>query len=475
MLSKLNYLNVGDDGTFRKTGKDYSTPEDVDALIEFLKTQDKLVIHFHGGLIKESAGMQIAEKLSKSYKGAHPLTIVWETGLLETVQDRITDVYKTKLFKKLLLWVAKKASKYLPADFQIGTRGAKELTDAEILDELNNERPFEHLTPTLSQGAKGADFSLTEMELDNLIDEIEAELETEIDMTDPQISAMLTGYNAQKITGPQTSKGQARGISVKLIKDLAKLSVQVIRRLANGTHHGLYPTIVEEILQQYYLADVGEWVWGGMKLSAQEMWQENTNLSGVEQHAGTYLLEKLIALQQQHHIKIDIVGHSAGAIAICHLFKAMKQRQQSLDIRNLIFLAPAARYDLFIQHILPQPNFYQSFKMYTMSDQYECNDMLVPYVYTRSLLYFISGVLEGKDDMPIIGMERYISQPEQYKENAFAKVRDFMRQDNRLILSNSSELNPGAVAPFITTSETHGDFDDDEATISSINTLLQEG
>ncbi|KUI97427.1 alpha/beta hydrolase [Vibrio sp. MEBiC08052] len=474
MFSKLNYLNVGDAGTFRKTGKHYSTPEDVDALIEHLKTQDKLVIHFHGGLNKEAVGMQIAEKLSNSYKGAHPLTIVWETGLLETVQDRITDVYKTKLFKKLVFWVVKKASKYLPEDFQIGARGSKELTDAEILDELSKERPFENLTQTLPQGSRGADFSLTEMELDNLIDEVEAELETEIDMTDPQISGMLTGYNAQKITGPQTSRGQARGISVKLIKDLAKLTVQVIRRFTNGTHHGLYPTIVEEILQQYYLADVGEWVWGGMKLSAQEMWQENTNLTGVEQHAGTYLLEKLITLQQQHHIKIDIVGHSAGAIAICHLFKAMKQRQQSLDIRNLIFLAPAARYDLFIQHILPQPNFYQSFKMYTMSDQYECNDILVPYVYTRSLLYFISGVLEGKDDMPIIGMARYISQPEQYKENAFAKVRAFMSEDNRLILSNSSELNPGAVAPLITTSETHGDFDDDEATISSINKLLQE-
>ncbi len=474
MFTKLNYLNVGDAGTFRKTGKYHSTPEDVDALIEHLKTQNKLVIHFHGGLNSEPVGIEIAKKLSNRYVGAHPVTIVWETGLIETVKDRISDIHKTKLFKKLVQWIIKRASKHLIEDFDLGAKGSTGLTEAEILHELNKEKPFEDLTHTLSLGAKSASFSLTEMELDNLIDEIEAELEEEIDFSDPAISQILTGFDAQKITGSNTESIQAKGISIKLIEDIAKLIVQVIRRFANGTHHGLYPTVVEEILQQYYLADVGEWVWSGMKLAAKEMWQDNEGLSGVDQHAGTYLLEKLIHLKQQHNIQIDMVGHSAGAIAICHLFKALKQRQETLDIRNLVFLAPAARYDLFTQQILPQPNFYRTFKMYTMSDKYECNDTLVPYVYTRSLLYFISGVLEGKDDMPIIGMERYIHQVDQYKESAFTKVRAFMNQDNRLILSNSDELNPEAAPPFITTSETHGDFDDDDSTIRSINKLLQE-
>lgn len=266
----------------------------------------------------------------------------------------------------------------------------------------------------------------------------------------------------------------ARGGTLKLIKDITKLIVQVIRRFANGTHHGFYPTVVEEILQQYYLADVGEWVWSGMKLSALEMWGDNNHRSGIEQHTGTYFIDKLISLQVDQNLKIDVIGHSAGAIAICYLFESLRKRQQTIAIRNLIFLAPAVRYDLFIKQIIPNDNFYESFRMYTMSDEFECNDSLVPYIYTRSLLYFISGVLEGKDDVPIVGMERYIKHLQQYKENAFIQVGSFLNESNRLVLSNSEILSPMAQVPFITKSETHGGFDDDPSTIASINYLLQQ-
>ena len=79
-------------------------------------------------------------------------------------------------------------------------------------------------------------------------------------------------------------------------------------------------------------------------------------------------------------------------------------------------------------------------------------------------------MLEGKDDVPIAGMERYLSGEKPYTAAEFEKVTNFL--SGKLVLADSTVLAPGAQPPDTTSSITHGGFDDDRYTIDSINALL---
>jgi hypothetical protein len=87
-------------GQFSRDGLMTTSPEDVDALfadalpraLRAAKAQGtklRLLIFAHGGLVSESAGLQIAHKHLAwwSANGVYPINIVWETGLGETVAD----------------------------------------------------------------------------------------------------------------------------------------------------------------------------------------------------------------------------------------------------------------------------------------------------------------------------------------------------------------------------------------------------
>src|SRR5438874_3622153 len=96
-FSGLNYVNVGPHGTFTPSGHLATTPADVDAIFKHLAdtNKQKLALHFHGGLIDEGAGLDIARKMAPLYAGAgaHPVTFVWETGLVETISTNLERLY----------------------------------------------------------------------------------------------------------------------------------------------------------------------------------------------------------------------------------------------------------------------------------------------------------------------------------------------------------------------------------------------
>ena len=86
-LSKLNYVNAGANGTFEASGEVRSTPEDVDTLIEYLRSSGKqrVVVHLHGGLISESKGMAIAEKIFPVYSAGLVLGTVLTVIITTTI------------------------------------------------------------------------------------------------------------------------------------------------------------------------------------------------------------------------------------------------------------------------------------------------------------------------------------------------------------------------------------------------------
>lgn len=404
---------------------------------------------------------------------AHPVCFIWETGLIGIIQRNLLDIHNTKLFKRLIVLLAKKLAKYL--GIEVGAKGAgREPDTAEIEMELAKERPFDNLDAGQRAGAKGGALPPPA--------QLEQQARGEIEMAlsaDPELRSMLQRRDQgaellrEGLAAP-SAPGAKEPISIITVAAaLARVVTRCIGRWTRGRDHGFYPTLMEESVRELYLDDFGAWVWGRMKSSAEQMWLPNGPVLGPDSHPGSLFLEELAELQRQRPgFIVDLVGHSAGSIAIAHLLQANAARSIGVHIRNIMLLAPAVRSDLFHAEVIEPPRCYERLRVFTMRDAYECRDMLVPYVYTRSLLYLISGVLEPNQvDCPILGMERYLTTEPPYGDAVLVETADWLKAPDteRLVLSvTDSTAPPGRRSA----SESHEAFDDDQATMDSVCRLI---
>lgn len=476
MEEKDFIVNVGPQGTFKPSGIYHSIPSDVDAMFLRYETASvkKITLYFHGGLVNEKTGMATAIKMEKHFSsvGQTPICFVWETGLMETVASNIGKISDTKLFGKLIKILTKKLSSKLGFDLAEGRGAGVTLTNAQVESELNSKIPFENYTQrNLESKGRGAEASVN---LPAKPEDLEGEFKFEIESDFELISII----GESKLTVPNAVGGQSRGIidTALLIRHVAKIAFRVIKRFVGKRDHDFYPTIIEELLRELYIAEVGAWVWNNMKIKSNDMWKDNAGLLDVNQHAGRYLFDKLIEYHKKYpDVQVSLVGHSAGSIAICNLLRMNANNYHQLVFDKIIFMAPACRIDLFRDEIVLHQNRFKTFRMFTMADSNEKHDLLVPYFYTHSLLYLISGVLEdeGKDyDALILGLERnimasypYDSIPEVLEVNKFL----YSNNANRIIFSQTLDDTTDGLR---TKSLSHGGFDDDELTINSIKFIL---
>jgi hypothetical protein len=493
-LEKIYYLNVGKHGTFQPSGNEQydTTAADVDQLFDHLeqKGQKKLVIYFHGGLVNANSGMNTAERIVRYVNGntsSHPVCFVWETGLLETIGQNFDTIGQSAFFKKLLVQLLKIVGKKLGIDlkdFTGAAKGVETLSDEEIEAELMKEHPF--ASYEVVAGKRSATLNSAELNFDandtRLREEIQAEVEEQIYANNALIAAAGQEKSPEEARLMKTDETDEEStVREKGIMDLAglitaavKITYRVIKRHIQKRDHGFYPTIIEEIFREYYVADLGSWVWGRMKNKGAEMWKED-GFTGdaLRWHAGTYFLKKLIEYQQKAGpLQIDLIGHSAGSIAICELIKAVNERGIDLNFRNIVFMAPAARCELFHETVLQEPRRFKDLRSFTMSDDYETKDMLVPVLYPRSLLYFISGVLEeNENDAYVLGLQRHITGEKPYNNAQLKAIADFFKEKDRIVYSVTQA--PGADG-LRAGSQHHGDFDNDgELTLDSIMYLLK--
>lgn len=477
MEDKDFIVNVGPQGTFKPSGKYSTKPADIDTIFQCLQTNGvrKISIFFHGGLVNEERGMETARKMAKHIADANqaPLCFAWETGLVETVASNIGQISETKLFGKLVKILIKKLSDKLGFDLTEGRGSGQELSDEQIEAELNTEKPFaKYSQDKLQSSGRGS------VPADNLpanAEELEPDFRFEIE-SDLELLAELEQTSLTVQSGRTV---QSRGIidTALLVKHVAMIAFRVIKRFVKKRDHDFYPTIIEELLRELYLAEVGAWVWGNMKKKSADMWKDNNGTSGLTQYAGRYVLDKLIELHKKHNdIEVNLIGHSAGSIAICNLLKTSSAVYPQLIYNKIIFMAPACRMDLFNNEIVTQKQRFKNFRMFTMTDTNEKNDLLVRYFYTHSLLYLISGVLEeeGKEfDAYILGLDRnikaafpYDSAPEIVNTNRFLLEEN----QNRVLFSQTEALPSDGLR---TRSLSHGGFDDDPSTIDSIKFILK--
>ena len=176
------------------------------------------------------------------------------------------------------------------------------------------------------------------------------------------------------------------------------------RQAPRDRDHGAYTTIVEEVLRAAYSDKVGATIWRAIKRNTE------TAFRTEPRYVGTALLNELRSLAQADTAfsRFSLVGHSTGAIYINDFIGAAAARLPNARF-DVVFVAPACRFEHFNNVLEKHSTAIANFRMFAMDDERESSNRLASIIYPRSLLYFISGVLEREADAPIMGMQRFFT------------------------------------------------------------------
>lgn len=204
----------------------------------------------------------------------------------------------------------------------------------------------------------------------------------------------------------------------------------------------------------------GRQVWSQMKRSAE--------LSVLDGGGALLVAETVRDFWNAHHADMEIhaAGHSAGAIFQSHFLPSLVSRPVAagvppIHVRTLHLLAPACTTALFRSKLAPLAGHaVGAMTMYTMAKSLELEDRAGP--YRKSLLYLVSRAFETEQPTPILGLEESL-------RDEVALIRFFglagTRKEADLLFSKTP---PNAPPRERSLSTSHGGFDDDVATMSSL-------
>lgn len=468
-MCALNIINIPFKNS-GNTGNLNSTQKDIDRLFEDLKTSSNITLFFHGGLVPENEGFEIAERLSPVLREANTesIFIVWETGIWEALNSLIYGKFSSSKFKHSLDFIMRALGRFLKIQKSFNINGFNKTNDLKTKESVNfNAINFTSVESwVVSEFEKETPFSEFKVPLGNvrgnfstyhtMLKNRSAFLDADDDMLDQIMKDMYeqekkqSQFNDSRIKANNLLFVPQFKFSLPKLKLLQSIGKRVMSRIKKGSHHNVYAIVVEEILRSLFIGEIGESVWGNMKERGKKMWQANEL-----QNIGNYFLEKLTEWKQSNpSVSINLIGHSAGSIAINHLLIKTKG---SLDFERIIFLAPACRVNLFKKVFRTNEKLLQNLHIFYLSDKLEKNDSIFHIgkmrIYPHSLLYFVSGLLEGSSvDAPILGMQMHYS-----------------KLDSELRKLIHNYVSPNAC----TQSASHGDFDNEEKTLQSIVDILQ--
>jgi hypothetical protein len=479
------------------------SPQRAREIINAAMAHGNVVAHFHGGLISEEKGRKIAERLLPLYTdaGAYPLFFVWRSGLQETLPGNLKEIVQDELVDRLLRQVMRFTVGRLrqqraggpparPLDQALPTH---EEVDAQLRRRDAGDEPFAGEAPQR--------FDNPELSAD------EQKMFRQDLMSDPGLRQAVTkAVTADRLGGGPTpaplasqkphriaravladvATSMATGLRdpAALLTDLAQKVVPVLgavlRRYQDQVDHGVYPTVLEELLRAFLLGELGGTIWQTIKKDTQDTFQQ-------PDRAGCLLLEALVAADQTGALpRLTLVGHSTGGVFIDNLLTKVKSKlgPDSKFRANIAFLAPACTTRDFADMLDQSEDLIHAFRLFTMTDDAERADHLAKQAYPRSLLYLVAGVLEREDDdsayTPLVGLARYLA-PQDTLSRLLAssraerarlpRVRSFFDQPDRVVLSPSqSDAPEGRQAAALK----HGDFDDDPMVLRSVATILKQ-
>ena len=228
------------------------------------------------------------------------------------------------------------------------------------------------------------------------------------------------------------------------------LFTQADERAGGGLLEGLRDA--KDFALELTASPIGGPMWSEMKENA---WRASDHRDdrGAIQLMKKYALDSLGQVPEAERGKweLHVVAHSAGSILFAHAVEALCSL--GISFKTLQFFAPAIRIDEFVKYALPAIKAGRCPKatMYILNEQQELDDTVGP--YGRSLLWLVSNAFEDKRGTPLLGMKQYLKSEPNLRKSAFDEVIE--------------STGKGAKAA-LCTSETHGGFDNDPATMNAV-------
>lgn len=155
------------------------------------------------------------------------------------------------------------------------------------------------------------------------------------------------------------------------------------------------------------------------------------------------------------HLQIHLAGHSTGAVLLGYLLEALDVLKRPDLISSCSLMAPACSIDFYKERYEPRLQGKAANKtkaklpaldIYNLTEKLEKDDN-VALVYRKSLLYLVSHALERQMEKPLLGMQRY---------------------SKKLPAHKGMSVHYSNGKKGVTTSESHGGFDNDVKTMNTI-------
>jgi hypothetical protein len=155
--------------------------------------------------------------------------------------------------------------------------------------------------------------------------------------------------------------------------------------------------------------------------------------------------------------ELHVVGHSAGCIFAAHALPHLVGL--GVPIKSLHFLAPAMTVGLFKRLVVPfvRDGRCPAPSLFVLGDEAERADSVGP--YGKSLLYLVSNAFEGRREVPILGMEKFLEADDEVKR----LVQRSVGGHPVLVVAGRGQGSAST-----SRSSVHGGFDNDPFTLNSI-------
>ncbi len=390
----------------------------------------RLTIYFHGGLVGINSGESQAASLAHSFTNeqSSSLFLIWETSISEVIEQNLPAIFNEAIFQSLLRRVTQFVKGKLQKAVSGGAPESKALTPLplmpadQIQQELNAAQRGNDLFSQIQLDRVRADESLTPVETRQIETEIQHDTQIQIQLEQitkalkaPTVAAKGPSVGGSVITlmdpavldqiRPSETAGKGLISFVALAGHVAKVVAQIIRRFANRRGHGVYVTIIEEILRQFYIGNAGKFIWNGIKAEVDGAFSSTNS-------GGSYLVNQIRVLWNANvRPRLTLVGHSAGSIYISRLIKELDAVMPADFKVDVVFVAPACTFKVFADVVRKAPGRIAHLRIFGMGESLEVKNAIAGPLYPASLLYFVSGLLEDEADTPILGMQRFYTLP----------------------------------------------------------------
>ncbi len=441
-----------------------TTYQQLDLLFKsyLLSPAKPIVIYLHGGAISQKkVEDQISTYLSVSAfkeEDCFPIYVLYKSGIGEVIKNNLLEAFHASpidhpqaegldgiqtilskvirsnefsgLYKILFKRIVKKLAK---KKIDLGNIGFESTGESLIWEQkLNN------INSNLNQ------FSFTEEPREDFYDqleELEAEKEAVEDYNLEELQALQeelmsdeeVRIQAQQIGFVPSGSGfEAAGTGIKFVVLIINILSRIIKRFIKKTDHGIQETLIEEILRQFVEGPLTKW-WSTLKSDMDQAFT-NDQPNAHEIYAGTVILSLLDKywnqLQQGGERKVYLIGTSAGTTFLSKFLKAADTLQIHPDITfQTVFVVPSVTIEEIYDNIRFNRSRIQYARIFGLNEQFEVDDQVI-FLYRKSILFLISGILEEEVATPLLGMERIYKNRapfklDQVKNQIIRDVRDF--------------------------------------------------